>query len=372
MRTVVHAHAELWRYPLPVPVGGSGVRSVDLLALEVETSDGRGGLGFSYVIGGADDLPLAALRVLLERFVTGAPVAHPREAWRRIAAGFNRTGGGPYRTALAAIDVALWDLHARSLGVPLGIAMGGASRRVAVYGSGGFTAGQPPEEAAATARAHAARGLRAVKPRATGTAADRALLRAVAAVPDVAVMVDANERCSPESAVTLLREAADVDALFVEEPLPAGAVAAYRELARSTPVPLAFGEHLRTLAAAEPFLHDRLCAIVQPDLAALGGLTPALELAQAAAAHGIAVAPHFLPGLFIHLAAAAPNVDRLEDFPLLEPLFTGFPSPSAAGTMELPAAPGHGLRLDPNARAAFRIAGATPPASRSNVTAKSP
>jgi len=357
MRTIVRAHAELWRYPLAVPAGGSGVRSVDLLALELEASDGHTGFGFSYVIGGADDLPLAALRVLLARSVTGAPVTHPSDAWHAVAAGFNRTGGGPYRTALAAIDVALWDLHARTLGVPLGIAMGGTSRRVPVYGSGGFTAHQAPDEAAAVARAYRARGVRAVKPRAAGMPADRALLLAVASAADVAVMVDANERCSFDRAVALVHAAAEVGALFVEEPLPAGDVAGYRELARVTTVPLACGEHLRTLAAAEPFVHERWCAVVQPDLQALGGLTPALGLARLAAAHGVAVAPHFLPSVFVHLAATVPSVTWLEDFPLLEPLFTGITTFDASGSMDIGTAPGHGLRLDGAAREAYHIAG---------------
>jgi L-alanine-DL-glutamate epimerase-like enolase superfamily enzyme len=357
MRTIERTRAELWRYHLPVAVGGSGVRSVDLLTLEVETNDGATGLGFSYVIGGADELPLAALRVLLDRHVSGAAFDHPARLWATIAAGFNRTGGGPYRTALAAIDVACWDLFARIAGVPIGVAMGGAPRRVPAYGSGGFTAHQPPEEAAAVARGHAARGLTAVKPRATGTAGDQALLEAVAGVAGVALMVDANERCTPEGAERLVRTAAAAGALFVEEPLPAGDVGAYRRLARISPVPLATGEHLRTLAAAEPFLHDRLCAFVQPDLQALGGLTPCLELARAAAARDVAVAPHFLPGLFIQLAAAAPNVAWLEEFPLLEPLFRGMPQAAPDGSFALPAAAGHGLELDAGARAAYALAG---------------
>jgi L-alanine-DL-glutamate epimerase-like enolase superfamily enzyme len=357
MPTIVRARTELWRYPLPAPVGGSGVRTVDLLVLEIEDAAGVTGLGFSYVLGGADELPLAALRVLVDRYVTGAPASDPAATWQTIAAGFNRTGGGPYRTALAAIDVAGWDLHARTRGVPLGVALGGTARRVPVYGSGGFTAQQTPDEAAAVARAHAARGLRAVKLRAAGTPADAARLAAVAAQVDVALMVDANERCSFEQAVALTRVAADAGALFVEEPLPAGDVAGYRELARISPVPLATGEHLRTLAAAEPFLHGRWCALVQPDLQALGGITPARALARRAAACGIDVAPHFLPGLFVHLAAAAPNVTWLEDFPLLEPLFTGMPVADAGGGMEMPPGPGHGLALDAGARAAYHIAG---------------
>ena len=355
MSGVVEARAELWRYRLAQPVGGSGVASADLLVVTLGDAAGRSGLGFSYVLGGRDELPLEAARAMLERFVTARPPAHPEARWREIAASFNRTGAGPYGTALAALDVAAWDLYAKTLGVSLGVAMGGAPRRVPVYGSGFFSAGQDPDAAAAAARAYVDRGVRAVKPRAAGDARDRALLHAVAGAVDVFLMVDANEKCTPASAAQLVRAAAEVNALFVEEPLPAFDVAAYRTLARGAAVPLATGEHLRSTAEAAPFLTEGLCAVIQPDLQALGGLTPCLRLARFAESCNVEVAPHFLPGLFVHLAAAAPNVTWLEDFPLLEPLFEGMPVMTPDGTMEPLETPGHGLTLAAGAREAYLL-----------------
>lgn len=355
MAAIADASAELWRYELAKPVGGSGVASADVLIVTLHDADGRTGFGFSYVLGGRDALPLDAVRAMLERFVTGRPAAHPEARWRQIAASFNRTGAGPYGTALAAIDVAGWDLFAKTLGMPLGTALGGVPRRVPVYGSGSFYSGQDPAEAASVAATYARRGVRAVKPRAAGTAADAALLRAVAGAAGIPVMVDANEKCTLSEAARLLRAAAEVNALFVEEPLPAYDVAAYRMLARTAGVPLATGEHLRTVADAAPFLMDGLCAVIQPDLQALGGLTPCLRLARFAEACNVEVAPHFLPGLFVHLAAAAPNVTWLEDFPLLEPLFTGLPEMSADGTLEPRDVPGHGIAPAPGAREAYRL-----------------
>jgi L-alanine-DL-glutamate epimerase-like enolase superfamily enzyme len=358
MVPIVAAQSEIWRYRLEKPVGGSGVASVDVLAVTLTAADGQTGFGFSYVLGGCDELPLAAARGMLERFVTGRPALHPEARWREIAASFNRTGGGPYATALAAVDVAGWDLYAKALGLPLGIAMGGAWRRVPVYGSGFFYAGQDPAEAAAVAARYAAGGVRAVKPRAAGDARDVALLRAVAAAVDVPLMVDANEKCTPATAARLMRAAAEVDALFVEEPLPAYDLAAYRALAKIAPVPLATGEHLRTIAEAGPFLTGGLCAVIQPDLAAMGGLTPCLRLARFAEACNVEVAPHFLPGLFVHVAAAAPNVTWLEDFPLLEPLFDGLPAMAPDGTLAAALTPGHGLTPADGVRQAYRLSGA--------------
>lgn len=355
MIRIAAADAELWRYRLEKPVGGSGVASADVIAVTLQAEDGRSGFGFSYVLGGRDLLPLDAARGMLERFVIGTALGHPEARWREIAASFNRTGAGPYGTALAAIDVALWDLYACVLGVPLGIALGGSPRAVPVYGSGFFNAGQDPDEAADVAASYARSGVRAVKPRAAGTPADAALLRAVAGAATVPLMVDANEKCSPPAAARLVRAAAEVNALFVEEPLPASDLAAYRMLARGAPVPLAMGEHLRSVAEAAPFLTEGLCAVIQPDLQALGGLTPALRLTRFAEACNVDVAPHFLPGLFVHLAAAAPNVTWLEDFPLLEPLFAGLPVMGSDGLIAPLEVPGHGLTPAPGAREAYRL-----------------
>lgn len=358
MPRVVEATSELWRYRLPKPVGGSGVASVDLLAVTLTAADGQTGLGFSYVLGGRDALPIDAARDLLARFVRDAPLEHPIAAWRRIAASFNRTGAGPYGTALAAIDVAAWDLYAKRLGVPLGVAMGGSARAVPVYGSGGFYANQDPAEAAGVVREHRARGMRAVKPRVAGTTADDALLAAVADAADgLPIMVDANEKCTLATAARLLRTAAGIGALFVEEPLPSTHLAGYRVLARTSPVPLATGEHLASAAEAAPFVLEGLCSVMQPDLQAMGGLTPALWTAQLAEHANVEIAPHFLPALFVHLAAAAPNVTWLEDFPLLEPLLTGLPVMDAVtGTLAPAATPGHGLGFASGARESFRIA----------------
>ncbi len=357
MTTVARASASLFRHTLDAPVGGSGVSAVDLIVVDVEDSDGASGLGFSYVIGGVGGgVVLAAARGILDRHVVGQPVVPPAALWRRVVAGFNRTGLGPNLVALAAVDVASWDLHARVRGVPLGVAMGGMPRAVPVYGSGGFGAQQAPGDAAAIAASHAARGLRGVKPRVRGVRSDSALLEAVrGAVPaEVHVMADANEKCDLVSARWLLSAARDLGVLLVEEPLPASAMEGYRALAASGGAAIATGEHLQGRAAFLPFIAERLAAVVQPDLAMAGGLTPALELATLCEAFDVSVAPHFLPGLFVHLAAVSPAVTWLEEFPLLEPLFEGWPVLSAEGTLTPTDVAGHGLTLDPIVRTRLR------------------
>lgn len=343
---IARVAVSLVHHKLERAVGGSGVSALDVLVARAELEGGPEGLGFSYVIGGGGEPALAAAKALAAP-LAGQPLHHPEAAWRSMAASLNRTRRGPNFIALAALDVALWDAYAKALQVPLGIAMGGAPRAVPVYGSGEFHARQSADEAAHTAKAQAARGFRGVKPRVAAQSADERLVAAVReALPaQVELMLDANEKGTATTARRLLQVAASHRVLFVEEPLPADDVAGYRALARAFPRLVATGEHLQGTTEAQPFLAEGLCGVVQPDLAMMGGLSGCLRVARLAESFGVEVSPHFLPGLFVHLAAAAPNLTWLEDFPLVEPLFTGWPVMGAQGLLELPAVAGHGLRL---------------------------
>jgi L-alanine-DL-glutamate epimerase-like enolase superfamily enzyme len=355
---LVDCEVRLLRYRLAAPVGGSGVAAVDVLVARARLEDGAEGLGFSYVLGGGAEPALLAARALAAERLVGRPLHHPEAAWRSAAAALNRTRRGPNYVGLAALDVALWDAYARSLDVPLAVAMGGdPAREIAVYGSGDFNVRQSPDEAAEAARRHAQRGFRAVKPRVAARRSDEAVVRAVRdALPgEVELMLDANEKGTATTAARLLAIAQACGALFVEEPLPADDLAGYRALAAASPGGVATGEHLQGAVEAAPFITERLCAVIQPDLAMMGGLTETLRVARLAESFGVEVSPHFLPGLFVHVACAQPNVAWLEDFPLLEPLFSGWPAMSAQGTLKPAPVPGHGLALADGAEAAFGV-----------------
>lgn len=354
---VRQARVERWRYRLRQAVGGSGVTFVDLVVVELEDADGCTGMGFSYVLNASAAAAAAAAKEQVAQFVLDQPHLHPEALWRRIHAALNRTGAGPALIGLAAIDLASWDLHARRHGVPVGIAMGGQPRPVPVYGSGGFHAGQATASVLEQVARYRAQGLHAVKLRVSGAAHELQRIEDVAASLDAgtSLMLDANEKCSLPEALRLLSVARAAGALFVEEPLPAHAAAAYAQL-RGQGVAVATGEHLQGSSEWGPFVREGLCAVIQPDLAMAGGLTGALHMARAAELHGLDVAPHFLPAVFVHLAAACPRVTWLEDFPLLEPLLEPVPSYQLEdGTLPAATAPGLGLRWASGAREACLV-----------------
>lgn len=334
------------------PRGGSGVRQVDIIVADITDSDGATGLGFSYVIGGGAAIPARIATDLSERFLNGATLEHPEVHWRAIEASFNRTGDGPNLIALAALDVGLWDLHANRAGTSLSEAMGGDGGPVPIYGSGGFSPAMGPAEAADIAIAHREAGFLGVKPRVNAQPTDTAVMQAVRAAvgDDISVMVDANEKGDLMRASRLLAAAADSGLLFVEEPLPAGDLLGYRTLAKNAPVAIAAGEHLQGQDRFTALMADRIVSTIQPDLAMAGGLTPCLAVARTAGAFGVVVAPHFLPGLFVHLAGVATSGLWIEDFPLLEEAFEGWPEMTRDGVMSARGATGHGLSLTPAAR----------------------
>ncbi len=356
-----HGRAELWRFPLAGATGGSGITAVDVVVVELEDAQGRTGSGFSYVLGGDGHVARACAAEMLQKFVVNSDMVPPPALWRRLAASLNRTGRGVGYLSMAAIDLAAWDLWSKQLDMPLYRAMGGEARSIPVYGSGGFGPAQDPDAAVERALAYVRMGCSAVKLRFAGNADDVTRLRAVsdALPPAIRIMGDLNEKCDLAGARWLAGECAKFNLFWLEEPLPASDVAGYAALAAHSPVPIATGEHHQGLVELGPFFESRSCDVVQPDLAMIGGLTEAMRVATVAQHYGISVAPHFLPALFVHLAAACPSVQWLEHFPLLEPLFENPVEMDENGKMAPPEIPGHGLAWAPGARTEFSVSGGT-------------
>ena len=357
--TIIKASAELWRYPLPGVTGGSGITEVDVISVALEASTGETGMGFSYVLGGSGETVAATASRMLEKLVDGKPQIPPPALWRRLAGSLNRLGRGTGYVAIGAIDLAAWDLWAKCQNITLAEALGGVPRPVKVYGSGGFGPTQAPEDAVKQALKYADQGCTAVKLRFAGNAADIDRLKEVAeALPSsVAVMGDANEKCDLVTAQWLANACADYNLLWLEEPLPAQDIVGYAALAAQSPVAIATGEHNQGLVELAPFLEARSCAVIQPDLAMIGGITEAMRVATVAGHYGVGVAPHFLPALFVHLAAAAPSVTWLEHFPLLEPLFDNPVDLDEDGNISPSTESGHGLRWAEDARNRYFFAG---------------
>lgn len=277
-------------------------------------------------------------------------------------------------SAIAGIEVALWDIFGKSVDLPVWRLLGGRTRdRVRVYthlGLGQIDAVYNTMSAGALIeRAHEvlARGYQAMKlviiPYTHYTAPNRAVddvarmmqdLRA-AVGDEVDLMVDFHGRCASAGAALHYIDALSAGRpLFVEEPLPPQDVAGLKAIAGRTHVPLAAGERLVDRWEFEPIFAARAIDVAQPDLCHVGGFTEARKIAAMAELAGIGIAPHNplgpLAGVAaLHFDIATPNFVIQEEMvgavPWYGEVLQG-PIQMVDGHWQIPEVPGLGVEID--------------------------
>ncbi len=211
-------------------------------------------------------------------------------------------GGPVFGSALAAVNQALYDIAGKAWGVPAHTILGGKRRdRVRVYTG---TSMDTPEAAAAGALSALEAGFAGVKgnPLETRTwpmdreavdhsaACVQAMREAVGSRLDL--LLDAHGSPTPELSLAFAEAAAPYRPLFLEEPVKVGSVEALLEVSRKSPVPVAAGEKLFTLADFQPLIERRACAYLQPDVSHCSGITGLVEIGRAARAGQMLMAPH--------------------------------------------------------------------------------
>jgi galactonate dehydratase len=289
----------------------------DLVFLEVKTDAGLTGLGEATLEGRAD-LAETALRWLEEDFVGRDPTG-PEEHWNRAYYQLSRWRNGPaVMSALSAVDIALWDLEAKRLNVPLWRLLGGRLRNSSrVY----YTHWGAPVEDRRTREAFRdwaietrKKGWTAVKwtLAAQGTEAER-IARACAELEAVRAAVgnsmdlclEAAETFSVRSAIDFARAVEKYRPLWIEEPTLRENPAGLGEVAAKSPVAISSGEGLFSRFEFRSLLEARGASVIQPDVLHAGGITEIRKIAAMAEAYGVEVAPHQCSGPIAHVASLA-------------------------------------------------------------------
>ncbi|MGH1523932.1 mandelate racemase/muconate lactonizing enzyme family protein [Leifsonia sp. L25] len=250
----------------------------------------------------------------LARFASGRP-AEP-SWWDESWAHLHEAGGGGVTTiALAGLDLALWDLAARRDSRGVIDLLGRRHDALPAYGSG-VNLHYSLDELAAQATRWTAAGFDGVKVKVgkPDLAEDLERLMAVREVigPDRALMVDANQRWDLDRAVRAVEAFEPVRIAWLEEPLRAEDLRGHAELRRRTGVRIALGENLHTVHRFAEYLDSGAVDVVQPNIVRVGGITPALRIAELAASSGAGAAFHLLPELSAQLAFALPQPTLVE------------------------------------------------------------
>ena len=331
----------------------------ETIFVEIETDDGFQGTGYAYTIGTGGRAVLQLLRVDLLHRLIGEDARQIEAIWQKLFWATHGTVVGAITSlALAAVDIALWDLRGKALGQPLWLLAGGANPRVPLYDTEGGWLHLSTEDLVAGARQSIAQGWPGVKLKVGKPSPfeDLERLRAVreAVGPHVHIMVDANQSMTYPEAKRRARLFEEIDLFWFEEPLPAEDIGGHARLAASTSVPIAVGESLYAPSHFREYLTSGGAGIVQPDVARVGGITPWLKTAHLAETFNVKVAPHFLMELHVSLAAAIPNALYVEYIPQLRAITTA-EMDIVDGYAIAPSEPGIGIAWDREAIARQRV-----------------
>ncbi len=357
-----HVKLSTARLPLAVPISDAKVftgrqkpmTEVIFLFAEITTELGHAGVGFSYSKRAGGPAQYAHAKEVAEGIIGEDPNDIAKIYTKLLWAGASVGRSGVATQALAAIDIALYDLKAKRAGLPLAKLLGSYRDSVQTYNTSGGFLNATLEEVKARATQSLEEGIGGIKIK-VGLPDSREDLRRVAGIREhigwnVPLMVDANQQWDRATALRMGRQLEEFNLIWIEEPLDAYDFEGHAHLAQVLDTPIATGEMLASVAEHKGLINANSCDIIQPDAPRVGGITQFLRLAALADERGLGLAPHFAMEIHLHLAAAYPREPWVEHFDWLDPLFNERLE-TKNGRMIIPDRPGLGITLSDQARA---------------------
>ena len=357
-------------FPLEVPArDATGVwDSWNTVIIKITASDGTFGYGEAGPIHGGG-IPI--FTAIVDHKLKGLLIGENPFDRERIYEKLLGRGTGAYAlgqkgavvTAVAGVDIALWDLTGKALKTPVYNLLGGCVYdRIPAYASGFFGKegrALTPEECGEEAKQYADQGFKGVKMKVGfGRSQDLRNLEAVrkALGPDLGIMVDANQSYSYHDVLKIADELAAFDLTFLEEPLPINDLDGMASLVQNVATPIAAGENYYTRYEFREIFAKRAVNIIQPDIIHAGGIAETKQIAAMASAHNIPLAPHIhatvgVPAS-IHLLASCSNTLAAEyitsggSYRLRREMFGDCCMVDKDGYIPVPREPGLGLRID--------------------------
>jgi L-alanine-DL-glutamate epimerase-like enolase superfamily enzyme len=346
-RIDVHAFTVPTDGPDGVESDGTFEWDCTTLVLVEAHAAGVAGLGYTY----ADVSVAHLIASVLAPTVVGRDAMRPSAAWTPMFARLRNAGqSGAGAMAVSAVDVALWDLRARLVDVPLAATLPAFHSAVPIYGSGGFT-NYPLDRLESQLGTWVAAGIPRVKLKTSrAPAADPMRLTAARAAvgPDVEIYVDANGALGRKEALHWAdRFAGEWDVRWFEEPVSSDDVDGLRLVRERSPLEVAAGEYV-----SRPRDFRRLLGAVdclQADVTRCGGITGVLQAGALAAAYDLDLSAHCAPALSTQAFLGVAKLRHLEYFHdhvrLENLLFDGVPQPRGGELAPDPGRPGLGLEM---------------------------
>jgi len=294
-----------------------------MLFVKVETDEGITGIGEAGLTSREEGV--AGIIAALATQIVGQDAMRSEHLWQLMWRGGFHPSGQALSSAIAAIDIALWDIKGKALGVPLYQLLGGKTRdKVDCYCHLG--AGTTPQVLLETARQRRDEGWNCLRwdsgarqdgmyapAQAVADAVECYRLLRTELGPDVELAFDAHTRMSVPDAVRLCREVEQYRPMFIEDPLRIENPESYRRLRNQTAVPIAAGEQLGTKWQFRALIEEELVDYARIDMCIAAGFTESRKIAGWCETHFIDIAVHNPIGpvstaACLHLNLATPNV----------------------------------------------------------------
>jgi galactonate dehydratase len=343
-------------------------RGKNWVFVKVDTDTGITGWGECYTQSDRDQSIVVHVQQLARYLVERDPfhIKHFTHMAYHDFAG--KRGAMDLFSAISGLELALWDIVGKQLGVPVYNLLGGPCRdRIRVYANGWYGGAKTPDDYAEKAHAVVQRGFTAMKfdpfpgPWRTHISR-RAEQQAVATVkavrdavgPDIDLLIEVHRRFAPMHAVRIARQMEAFEPFWYEEPTSARNLDALAECRRDIRLPIVTGEELYTKAEFRQVFELQAADIINPDVCNCGGLLELKEIAAMAEPYGVIVSPHNYNSTTIGLAATLQVSACIPNF-LITEYFVNFedraqevavqPFEVEDGYIQLPESPGLGLEL---------------------------
>lgn len=297
---------------------------MDVIFVRVETDEGITGHGFTYSIipHGAREI-CSVIKTSIHSLINGMNPLNNEQVWYEMWRRMDWVGrGGIAVLALAAVDIAVWDIKSKVAGVSLHRLLGGYRDKVPVYNTDGGWLNHSLDQLVEETREIVRAGFRGTKIKVgkQDPAEDVERIAAVRKIlgPHRTLMVDANECFTQAEAVRRARMWEEFNLFWFEEPLPAEDISGHKALKAHTSIPIALGESLFNRHQFKDYIACDGVSIVQPDACRCAGITEWLKIAHMAACYNMQVSPHFVMELHLPLVAAIPNGLFVEYIPSLD------------------------------------------------------
>lgn len=306
-----------WEKSHPITNSSHTYTHCGLAVIRLETDQGITGYGYSGPVLGMNPFMMAGE---FRNIIIGQDPFRTEWLWDKMYVPKLMGRKGISTRTISGIDMALWDIKAKSFGLPLYRLLGEYRRSVPVYIAGGYyEPGKSMRELQNEMESYIKSGAAGVKMKvgALSIHEDAARVRAVreAIGPEPFLMLDANCAYTSHRALQFTRMVEEYDIYCLEEPVPPHDYDGMRKLAGRTSIPLAAGENEYTRWGFKELIDTEAVPILNPAPFLMGGITEFLKTAALSQAHCLELAPHGDQNINVSLGASVSNVSYIEYYP---------------------------------------------------------